>query len=273
MNKNITTVLLAGDTHINSTVGLCTPTVDRDDGGTYHASRNQRALWESWLDFWGRDYPGRKVAILNGDIGELDTKRRSTQLITTNKAEILRLVIDTLEPVYNAVEKVIFIRGTMAHTGKAGWLEEALAHDCEIAIKQSKKVASWYHFRGTIGGARFDVAHHVSMGRLPWTAPNAANKLAALATYHYKVELTEKPPDVTARSHNHRYADSGGNFETWAVCLPAWQLIIEYGYRIGGEFSLSTIGGVVVIIEDGRIVSKEPVIYKPKASKVWALKI
>jgi hypothetical protein len=268
-----TIIYLAGDMHINSTVALCAPRVELDDGGTYHASRQQRALWESWQDFWGHDYPGRKIAVLNGDIGELDTKRRSTQLVAQNKATITKLLLTTLEPAYNAVEKLIFMRGTMAHTGKAGWIEEALADDCDAAVRQSDSIASWYHFRGEIGGIKTDIAHHTSMGRMPWTAPNAANRIAALAMYHYGVTMGEHPPDLLVRSHNHRYADSGDNYPVWAVCLPCWQLITEYGYRIGGELSLPDIGGVIVTVRDGAIVKKDKLIYKPKASKAWVLKI
>jgi len=39
-------VAVVADTHPNSTVGLCPPEVELDDGGTYHASKAQRWLWE-----------------------------------------------------------------------------------------------------------------------------------------------------------------------------------------------------------------------------------
>jgi hypothetical protein len=273
MTDKYTTVLLASDTHINSTVALCPPKVDRDDGGTYHASRTQRAMWENWLDFWGQDWPGRKVAILNGDIGELDPKHYSSQLITRNKQEIFYANLETLEPVYNTCEKVVFVRGTPAHSGAAGEWEETLASDCSIAVKKSKKVASWFHFQGTIDGVRFDAAHHCNMGRLPWTRANSANKLAKLALDHYVIDLEQKPPDVVLRAHHHRYADSGDNFPVWAVCMPAWSSLTEYAHRIGGELSLGDIGGVVIVIKNGEIVQKKKLVYKPKASRIWALKV
>ena len=226
------------------------------------------------MDFCGRDWPGRKVVILNGDIGELDTKRRSTQLISLNKADVMRYTIDSLSPLLDGADKAVFVRGTMAHTGGGGWLEEALAQDFDNAVRHSKDTASWYHFQGAIDGVKFDAAHHASMGRLPWTEKNAANRIAELATRYYNIELQQPAPDVVLRSHNHRYADSGENYDTWAVCLPCWQLKTEFIYRIGGEYGLPNIGGVAIVIENGIIVRKEKVVYKiGKGKRIWALKI
>src|SRR3989304_9644873 len=119
-----THVIVTSDHHINSTVSLCVPSMNLDDGDSHRASRPQRALWESWCDMWqkvGR-LPGRKIAVLNGDLGELDTKRRTTQLVAQNKATIMALVLETLTPMLEVVDKVIVIRGTMAHEGKSQWL-------------------------------------------------------------------------------------------------------------------------------------------------------
>jgi hypothetical protein len=130
--------------HTNSTVGICPPVINLDDGGTYRSSPVQRWLWECWLDQVERVKridASRKVLILNGDLGELDTKRRSTQLISANKAVIQAMVTDTLAPLVDVVDDVIVIRGTMAHTGKGGWLEESIAADLDHAIRPGKAKA------------------------------------------------------------------------------------------------------------------------------------
>ena len=44
VQRRMKNLLFLGDTHIGSTVALCKPTVDLDDGGTYHASRAQRVI-------------------------------------------------------------------------------------------------------------------------------------------------------------------------------------------------------------------------------------
>lgn len=97
-----TAIIAFGDTHINSTVALCTPKVQLDDGGTYHASRGQRWLWDMWLEYiaWAKDMTDgyKRAVLINGDLAELDTKRRSNQIITANKATIQATIRDVLDP-------------------------------------------------------------------------------------------------------------------------------------------------------------------------------
>ena len=42
---------VTSDLHAGSTVALCPPKVQLDDGGKYEASKAQLWLWECWLDF------------------------------------------------------------------------------------------------------------------------------------------------------------------------------------------------------------------------------
>ena len=269
-----TLIIACGDMHINSTVALCPPSVNLDDGGTYHASRVQRWLWDCWLDQAERVKvieARRKVLILNGDLGELDTKRRSTQLISANKAVILSLTLDTLAPLVDVVNEVIVIRGTMAHTGKGGWLEEKIAQDLDGVIRpgKAKSPASWYHLRGVFSGVRFDVAHHAGMGSLPWTEKNAGNKAASIIMWRYAIDMKQQPPHVALRSHNHRYSDSGGNYETLAVLMPAWTVKTEFAYRIGAENQVADIGSELFYCDNGEY-RHERIPYKAReAKRVW----
>jgi len=120
---NRVALIVTSDHHINSTVALCTPVINLDDGGTYHASRTQRELYNCWLDFWQQAKElttgYKRVGVFNGDLGELDTKKRSIQLVTLNKATIQRMVIDTIEPALAILDSVFVMRGTAAHTGKS----------------------------------------------------------------------------------------------------------------------------------------------------------
>lgn len=266
-----TLVIVASDTHINSTVGLCPPLINLDDGGSYHSSRAQRWLWDCWLDMWdkaGQYTDWRKVVIFNGDIGELDTMRRSYQLISPNKAVIQAMVIDALEPVLAVVDAVYIIRGTQAHTGKGAWLEEAIASDITVNVP-NKTSASWYHLRATASGVRLDVAHHASMGGLPWTAPNSANKLAYIAMNYYR-EMGLPVPHLVIRSHNHRYATSGDNYPVSAYFTPAWQLATEYAYRTGKELSIANIGALAFECEGGNYVPRRFDYPIKESRRLWA---
>lgn len=269
-----TAIIALGDTHINSTVALAPPKVQLDDGGTFHASRPQRWLWDGWLAFieWAKAQTVgyRRVVVLNGDLAELDTKRRSNQIITANKATIEHTVREVLDPLMTWTDSLFVIRGTQAHTGKSGWIEEAMASDYDHTVKASEGVYSHYHLRLTADSVKLDIAHHASMPSLPWTEKNAANKIAYLTRSRYQ-EMDAPPPDLVLRSHNHRSADSYDNYKTRAICLPCWSLMTEYAYRIGAENSIPDIGGLVILC-DGAGYEIEKYRIEPQKGKVWALK-
>jgi len=270
-----TALIVVSDLHVNSSLAICPPTVNLDDGGSYHASRTQSWLWRCWLDFAAqvdRDYKDyRKVLVINGDLGELDTMKRSVQLITLNKATIQRMVWDTIDPIAQNVDQMLFTRGTAAHTGKSSWLEEATAQDSSVSIRQSDDVASHWHYRGVCEGVRLDIAHHAHTGGQPWAKGGGALRLAAKTVWHYRVDRKQEPPHITIRSHNHQYSDSGSNFETFAFFTRAWTSATEYLYRIGQENSLADIGGHVIACEDGKWTKKDYKYEPREARQVWKL--
>ena len=265
------TLIVVSDLHINSTVALCPPLIQLDDGGTYKASKSQRWLWNSWIDLWDNKaptYPGEHILIINGDLGDIDDKARSHQIITRNNATIQSIVLDTIEPAVQWADKIYIIRGTAAHTGKSSWLEEAIAQDLDNTIPDDN-TASWWHLRATREGVRFDVAHHASMGNLPHTSPNAANKVAFLAQYRYAVDMKQPPPDVAIRSHNHRYADSGSNYGTFALLTGAWTIATEFVYRIGQENTLSDIMAHVFVCDNGKYKLENIKYDYPEVKRIW----
>jgi hypothetical protein len=213
-----------------------------------------------------------------GDMIELDVKRRSNALVSTNKAEVLRLVDDTLEPAVDAIDKAIWIRGTTAHVGKSGWSEEDIANNCTITVKEHEGSASWEHFTRDVGGIRVDAQHYSSMGNLPWTMQNAGNRLAVTVEAQYaemsrRAERYIPPPDLTLAAHNHRYSDSGHNFKTLAFLLPAWTFPTEYILMKGGRAELSDIGGIIYTRKDGKL-TVDYKHYEPQGlRRVWSLKV
>ena len=269
-------LIVTSDQHINSTVALCKPVINLDDGGTYHASRTQRWLNDCWLDFCGKvsylTTGYKRVGVFNGDLGELDTKKRSIQLITLNKATIQGMIIDTTEPLLAHLDTCYIMRGTSAHTGKSSWLEEAIGNDIDIAVRESEGAASWWHYRGLADRVRLDIAHHAPMGGKPWTRKNAANNLAALTMWHYRVTRDERAPHIVIRSHNHTKADSFDNFPTRAIFTPAWTTLTEFGYRSGFENELSEIGGTIILC-DGEDYTIHKINYVRRERRIWALKM
>lgn len=257
-------IILTGDHHVNSAVGLCPPSFELDDGGTYDLNKTQRWLWGYWLECWqemaqftaGAD---RRTWIANGDLVDADHKQRSSQFVTNNKASVLRMAIGVMEPGLSRVDRLYAVRGTEAHVGQNGDMEEALANDIDITV-HNKAAASWYHLRGKLAGLRLDVAHHTSMGSLAWTEKNAANKIAADAIMQY-VLADQLAPHLVIRSHVHKHADSYDNYPTRAVVLPAWQSMTSYSYRRNPN-ELSDIGMVAFLVDGGKIVGEKKIVTK-----------
>lgn len=274
----MTTYLIqVGDHHINSTVALCAPGVELDDGGTYHLSRTQHWLWQCWEEFSAEvaRLDGRKIVVFMGDLGELDTKRRSVQLITANKSTVLKTIQRTIEPLVEVADKLIIMRGTQAHVGKGAWLEETIASDYDHTIPDKQRgSASWYHMRPVIDNARFDLAHHASMSGLPWARGNSANNLAKKITWLYMVKMGQPAPHVALRAHNHIMTSSAQDeFPVFVQYGPAWTTATEYAYRAGHENSLSDVGGIIWKIDNGKF-EKRAITFSPKESrKVWNLNI
>ena len=128
--------------------------------------------------------------MINGDLGELDAKDRSAQVITVNKSTILQTVRDVLVPAI--WDELFIIRGTRAHEGKSAWLEEEIGKDMDGVVPSDKGIYSWWQLRAEISGVKLDIAHHAPMGSTPWTRVNSAVKLASTTLWHYAVERRTK---------------------------------------------------------------------------------
>jgi len=233
-------------------VALCPPVINLDDGGTWRASEPQRWIWRKWRAFWETVNEMRKdrlIVILNGELAD-DNRHATTQLVTRNPADMMRLSIECLRPMLELNPDAVYVtRGTEAHSGASAWLDEAIAKDIE-AVPSTTDVHSHWQLRLRADGVRLDVAHHPpgGGGRLPWTRANFANRLA-IQTWTDAMLAGDKPPDLYIRGHVHAPGDSFETFPTRALILPSWQLTTSYGHRIGG--GVLPVGGVIVTCDKG----------------------
>lgn len=258
------------DLHINSKTALRYPSLQLDDGDWSFASDAQKALWKGWEDFWNYIELKAKTSLVSkrpvyvifgGEIADKDAKNRTNQIITKNEESIFNLTTSTLEPALTASSKTVVLRGTEAHVGQDSVLDERVAKDItNIVPDEDRGTASWYHARLVIGKFSFDFAHHVTMGCLPWTERNAANKLAKVLIDEY-CDWGEKPPDFALRGHVHRFSDSGMNFTTRALISGCWTFPNAYYSRIGAMNKKSEIGGWIIDTETGEVEKRT---YEPK---------
>lgn len=243
-----TIVALASDTHCNSYVGLCPPTFNHH-GGQHKANKVQRWLWSNWLDYVGQVKRQAKkhnapiVTILNGDLCDLHPK--TTNLITRDKVEMLRLTYAAIKPLVDISARLYIVLGTSSHTDG---FEEKIAEDLE-SFKYNEYMWAHPRVRIVVDGVHIWAAHHGRMGRLEHTRRMAGIKLAA-ETGMKCFENRLHPPDVIFRSHQHRWSDSNQNHRIRGIFLPAWQAPTDYIYKLDAD-AVEEVGGAIMVCSDG----------------------
>lgn len=260
-SKSPIVVAAFADTHIGSSVGLCPPRVNLDDGGYYAFSDDQRWMWRKWQEFCRKavdqaeTWKAPLITIINGDLIETDYKKRSEQIYTRNKATLARVTYDVLRPVVDYSEEVYIIRGTEAHTGPSGQYEEMIAQDLINIVPADKKHEefSFWYAELDIHGLFFLIAHHGKLGRLPWTKLNGAVSLAGQLMIQYG-DRGLKWPDFGLFAHLHQYADTYTAYNTIRlIAMPCWQLPTAYVHRAVAGLKSSQIGGLILTCwPDGR---------------------
>lgn len=263
--------VVVSDLHSNSTSGLVAGAFQRRVGGVWKPTAGQRWLWAAWLDFWNvrirglreQHRPDQFWITLAGDVTDGD-HHETTQIITRDPAEQLELAVEVLAPAIEEADHVFVATGTPTHVGNAGWMEERIAHDIG-ATKPYARLPGYsaLKLRLNCAGVKFNIAHKWSMGTMPHTRPNSANKLAFFAQA-IAIERRTHVPDVIIRAHQHRWADSGRNYATLAIQLPCWQLPTEYVLGKGQAEEFPHIGGVWFLCEEGNYVW-DRLMYAPPA--------
>ena len=252
-------IIATGDMHGNSTAGLCPPSVNLDDGGTYHASPFQREMWE----FWQADLkyckelakngafskPAPILAIVGGDNAEGDAKNRSSQLISRNPKTILEIACANLEPLSEITQAMYFLRGPAAHVGKSANMDEQVADNFDNAVRFSENVASRWELRLNIDGYRIYASHHPPSMTNP---VNAAKKLRDKF-----LSYGEQPPNLGIFFHIHHINDSGLTIEPRVISAPCWQVHTEYIHRVP-IMQAPQIGVLILEITDGKLTRLEP---------------
>ena len=180
----MTTIIAhVSDLHVNSSVALMPPLVRRDDGQVVSPSKSQEWLWDNWKDYWKltalykRETGAQVVGIINGDWCDINTHDKGGQLIEPkNRGVVIRSMFDAVAPLREVCDKIIVIRGTEAHTGGAGWIEDQAAEKIEAVENAEQCTHSWYYFKGEFDGVRITSTHHPGTNStVPWTAGNEAN--------------------------------------------------------------------------------------------------
>ena len=253
------TIILAvtADEHVGCTAGLCVRPVQMDDGGTWWPSKTQRAIAAAWKQFW--DAVEARAGALDAavwwaNVGDMIDLNRHDALapVSQNVATLMDLALATYERPAGLAERRFVVRGTEAHTGPHGELEEMLARQLEAEVCPETGAHSWYHLLLECEGVLFDMAHHPrGGGRLPWTRNATASRISAELRALY-LEQGARVPDIAVRAHLHAAADSGIVAKPRAFILDGWQALTPHAYRAGWSVP-GAVGGMWFECGQGKV--------------------
>lgn len=262
-NKLPRNVVVISDTHVGGRTAICPDIVRLDDGGIYTPSKQQRVLKGWWDEFWGEFVPrvtkGEPYTVVhNGDCVD-GAPHGSVAQISHLMDDQVTAAVALLKPVLDGpkVRAYYHIRGTEAHIGKSGELEERTAKLLGAVPDDDKRHARWELWL-RMGDASSEhivhFLHHIgSTGSTHYESSAVMAELAAELTE--AARWGEKPASAIVRSHRHRSIEvriPSSHGWRFAVVTPAFQLKTPFAYKIpGARLAPAQIGGIVLRVVDG----------------------
>lgn len=276
--SDINNIVVVADTHIGCRMGLMHPDgAALDDGGKVVPSPAQRKIWAVWEYFWGAWVPkhtrGEPYAVVfNGDATEGVHHNAVTQWSHNDVVDQVNHAVKVLRPIRDKAAQYFHIRGSTAHAGQSGMLEETLAKELgaeplvvELDGVEGKQFARWELYKriGSTngeGGVTIHILHHIGTTGSQHYESTALMKefieaLVEAARWGYP------PLGGIVRSHRHRamqiripakfctLPDAG---EATAVITAGWQLKTPFAHRIAGaRVSQPQFGGTLVSCHGG----------------------
>lgn len=265
------TLIVVGDIHANSSVGVCPPDIELDDGQFYGRSKTQKWLWDCWIDFCEKvkkEKKGKLVVVVAGEVADAPYKYASHQYVSQDKFIAQDIGIRVLEPLANMADYLYITRGTEAHVGKSSGLDNAIAGDFTNIVKNPDTgQPSWYWLPLQIENVKCDIAHHTQMGNMGWTQRNYATYTASKILFEC-AEKGRDVPQLVFRQHVHRWADSYDNFDNIRCIIGGcWVGSTSHTNKIKPG-ALAEIGGTMTFIDNDKYeVTK--IKYQPEMPK-WS---
>ena len=255
--STVRNLVVISDTHCGCRLGLCPDTpIPLDDGGTYYPSDAQLkmyALWRQFHDAWLPEVTrGEPYDLVHNGDGIDGVHHNATTQISHNVKDQIDIAYRLLEPEARRCRAsggtYYHIRGTQAHVGQSGVLEEQLAERLGAKPNDRGQYARWDLWI-RIGHALVHLMHHIG------TTSSAAHEASAVnaeltAEYVEAARWNREPPDYVVRSHRHRSIavdlNSAKGYAA-AIVTPAWQLKTPYVWKIpGARLSEPQLGGIII---------------------------
>lgn len=269
------------DTHPVSTVGIMAPGgIALDDGGWYRPSKSQLGLWDGYLRYWDRiaslkrELNAHCLAMFTGD-GTDDNKHSKYQLATVNEAVMIKAGVAVLQPALDVADKLFYTRGTEAHVGGSGYLEELMAMAVGAVqtdeMKEREVWSRWFWELEDLYGLRALFSHHpFSSSWVPWTEGSGANRTAMAIEIDY-LRNGKPVPDFAGFGHVHHFEDSGTTHLCRAFFCPSFTLAGAYVHRRGRGWMFNPVGAMYYIIYPNGSWTFDKVTFLPRRSEPWSM--
>ncbi len=261
------------DTHCGSKLGLCSNSVELDGEGTFIPSKAQRWLWQNWLDYWKgvkklkKKHKAEVWSVSVGDSGDLN-RHGSFQYISQNPKIVKSIAVDVYEPAI--YDKCFFVRGTAAHGGRSGWLEEWIAEDLDAVQDPETDNWSWWYIRMQVEDLLVEFYHHPqTKGWMPHTERTAATRMANIM-FQRCHEAGEPVPDLAFFGHVHFYTTSDRAMKPRVIYCPGWQLPYDFIFKIGKGHHSPLVGGLIILIDGGTYAIIDKYMYRPWRKPIWS---
>lgn len=247
---SVKNIIVVSDLHCGCRGGLMTrEPFQLQDGGTYSPSATQLAIRDAWDEFWGTWVPEVTKGepfdlVINGDAVE-GVHHHAVSQISHNVEDHVNLAYEVLkDPVTNA-ESAYLIRGTEAHVGQSGHLEEALAR--RLGVKGTRTQKSRWELFYSLGGKLLHFTHHIGGGGA--ASSTSPTKRELTAAWFDAAQTAQKPVSYVVRSHRHSYDEHRWASESGyvgGVITPAWQAKGGYAYKASCRNATTQLGGILI---------------------------
>jgi hypothetical protein len=262
-------IVVVGDLHCGSVVGLCPPDFITQDGSSYGLNRTQQWIWECWCHFtedWLPAVVGDRAfsLVFTGDLTEGTHHSNGREVVHGDPGVHAKIALEVLEPLAEKATRTYVVRGTDCHVGSA---EARIGERLGAVVDPETGEASAHHWLIEAGGVRLSFQHHI--GTTSRIALAATGLSIALAEEQAQCARAGVPvPQVVCRAHRHVYGTYSDD-RALIVAGPSWQaktihahkVVPASGVAIGAyvlDFAGTLPGGLPVV---------RPCIYRPKAQE------
>lgn len=265
-------LVVTSDDHPNSHVGLCHPDgVPQDEGQLVMPSKAQLWLWNCWDDLWLRAAKLKRELDIplywlhNGD-GCDDNTHSKHGLMSLNKAIITEQAIKVKQRGLDVADKMFYVRGTEAHVGQGGELEELVARGCKAEPDPDPGMghmkSRWY-WRIKLSDVLIFARHKPDSNTMRfWTRGGGANRSAVQLELACS-RLGWERPTAAYFGHVHHVEASGENNPIKVFFCPPFCLTSGWAASMG--YYPEPVGARLAICDEGSFLPLpvEDWLYRP----------